>query len=638
MKNLIYIIVVCFYCLSFTLSAQEKYRNHTVKEGETAYSIAKQYKITINEIYRLNPDVKNGIKADTILILPLVDGFDSNDPNVKFKKHRVRRKETLFSISQKYKVSIDDIKRYNKHLYSKALKKGEKLMIPISLKKSTTVNSNNTTIVTNTFETKKHSVQPKETKYGIARKYGITIAELEMLNPNIGEMLQIGTVLNVPKLSVINSAIIEEDNFEFYEVQPKEGFYRLKVKLGLTKEVIITLNPYAKEGLKEGMILIIPKKNNEIISYNLSVINLENSISNYKKKNIVLMLPFRLQRVDTDSIKANIELLKKDKNLCVALDFYSGVLMAAEFIKDKGISVNIDVYDTEANESKVGRIISNNNFKNVDAVIGPLLQKNVVKAISMLRSTDTPVFSPLSNREIKSYSNFFQTIPSIAMLERAMLDYIKNNRSGKNLILICDNKRNKQKEAILSYLHIESVLNPRTGEKGIFLYKDDIESKLTETIENWVILESANPVLVSNVVGLLNGMPEEYNIRLFTLDKNKVYDYHDISNLHLANLNFTFPSVKKNYNPKVPNPFITSYKNKYGVLPNRYAIRGFDVTYDVLLRLASADDVYDTIIDDFETEYIENKFRYTKKLFSGYQNNALYIIKYDKDLQVGVVK
>ena len=109
-----------------------------------------------------------------------------------------------------------------------------------------------------------HTVLPKETKYGIARKYGISIADLEKLNPDMGENLQMGVILKVPNAAVINSATIEDD-FDFYEVQPKEGFFRLKVKLGLSEEEIISLNPYAKDGLKEGMILKIPKENSAMI-------------------------------------------------------------------------------------------------------------------------------------------------------------------------------------------------------------------------------------------------------------------------------------------------------------------------------------------------------------------------------------
>ena len=125
---------------------------------------------------------------------------------------------------------------------------------------------------------------------------------------------------------------------------------------------------------------------------------------------------------------------------------------------------------------------------------------------------------------------------------------------------------------------------------------------------------------------------------MFTLDKNDAYEYNDVSNMHLAKLKFTYPSVNKNYNFNDKNAFLISYKNKYGVLPNKYAVRGFDITYDVLLRLASAKNVYKSVDSDYVTEYIENKFRYTKKFLSGYQNQAVYIVRLDDDLQFQEVK
>ena len=48
---------------------------------------------------------------------------------------------------------------------------------------------------------------------------------------------------------------------------------------------------------------------------------------------------------------------------------------------------------------------------------------------------------------------------------------------------------------------------------------------------------------------------------------------------------------------------------------------------DVLLRLASEDDLYDASTNDIETEYVENKFRYSKKMFGGYYNESFYILK-----------
>jgi len=639
MKNIFFILF--FSLLTASAFSQEKFVSHIVTQGETVQSVSKNFGVSESEIYKLNPEIKNILKANTLLILPT-----GSKEKVTFKKHKVKRKETLFSISKKYHITIEDIKRYNKHLYSKRLRKREILSIPIYSKQTIPDNKDNENN-TSGNKTTTHIVQPKETKFGIARKYGITIIELEKLNPTMGENLQMGISLVVPsKVVVTDSSIIEDDDFEFYEVLPKEGFYRLKVKLGLTEEAIIALNPFAKEGLKEGMILKIPK-NNSVSGIDTNVIvNLENNIINTKKKRLAILLPFQLPKVRLDSIDSNKELLKSNATLRAAIDFYTGVLMATEFAKDKGISTHIDVYDTEANVNKVSSIIDAKNFTNVDAVIGPLLQTNIEKAALKLQSKKIPVFSPLSKREVKQYSNLFQSIPSSETMEKRMLSYIAKNSDSINIIVITGSKWTKSKGTIMSALPKATSIVPK---KGNYFYVEDIKSKLDTAKENWVILDSNDPILVSNVIGLLNGFPKvilgeyanetrKYTIRLFATNKSEAFNYNDISNIHLANLNFTFPSVNKNYDYKEIAPFLVSYKNKYGVLPNRFAVRGFDITYDVLLRLASTDTLLESVESDIQTEYIENKFHYTNDPVSGYINTAFYIMKYNNELKLEVVE
>ncbi len=58
----------------------------------------------------------------------------------------------------------------------------------------------------------------------------------------------------------------------------------------------------------------------------------------------------------------------------------------------------------------------------------------------------------------------------------------------------------------------------------------------------------------------------------------------------------------------------------------------------MLLRLASAESIYDASSSDIKTEYIENKFQYTFKPLSGYSNNAFYIIKYTSELKLEVIE
>ncbi|MBT8256693.1 MAG: LysM peptidoglycan-binding domain-containing protein, partial [Bacteroidia bacterium] len=293
MKHLLILASLFFIVTGFSSEglAQDRYRSHQVLAGETVYSIAQKYKIPEAEIYRLNPDARKGIGLGSILIIPSEMIIQSGSEPVDFKRHKVRRKETLFSISQKYNITVDDIKKYNKHLYSKGLKKGEKLQIPIFPKVESTA-----TVVTNNetnnakAESQTHIIQAKETKYGIARKYGITIAELEAMNPDVPANFPIGSILNVPNNSVTESATIEESTFDFYEVQPKEGFFRLKVKLGLTEEEIVALNPYAKDGLKAGMILKIPKESaTGLDTGRVNKINLEERINDRSRKRVAVL-------------------------------------------------------------------------------------------------------------------------------------------------------------------------------------------------------------------------------------------------------------------------------------------------------------------------------------------------------------
>ncbi len=644
--------MVCIFFVSSMATAQKEYETHRVQKNQSLSQIATLYGVSQAAIKKRNPEIENELSAGTLLIIPTQSkSIDAQNPP-KFKKHKVRRKETLITISKKYNVSIDAIKRYNKQLYARQIKKGERLQIPMHLKivDSGVVPYNDSkvsgAITLDTSSLSKHIVKAKETRYGIARMYGITVSELEQMNPELGEGLSQNAIINVPSKAILKTAIAEK-GYRFYEVQPKEGFYRLKVKINLTKEQIVALNPYAKDGLQEGMILKIPSDTATAITGQVNKRDLQQTIIDTSQKRIAVLLPFRLNKIISDSLSVKQQQIKKNRLMSLSLDFYSGLLMATEFAKDKGISLQLDVFDTQYNTAIVSDIINSNTFDNFDVVIGPLGQKNIEKAAAMLQDTTVPIFSPLSNKQIKVSKNVFQSLPSDVMLEDGMLQYIVSGMSDKNVIVITDSTKTAQLAKIMLAIPDARIVSLR--EEG-FLRLEDVENQIDQTKENWVILEATDPILISNVVGVLNGLPVidpdleedqepvDYEIRLFSLDKNAAFDYHDVSNVHLAELNFTFPSVNKSYNYKDKNAFLISYKNKYGVLPNRFAVRGFDLTYDVILRLASSEDIFTASKQEFETQYIENKFSYSKSLLSGYQNNAFYIIKYQENLQFQVLE
>src|SRR5690606_26041973 len=139
-----------------------------------------------------------------------------------------------------------------------------------------------------------------------------------------------------------------------------------------------------------------------------------------------------------------------------------------------------------------------------------------------------------------------------------------------------------------------------------YFRNDDIGNKIDQNRENWVILESTSATVVHSAIGILNSLNNDSNIRLFTTDRNEAFNFGNISNMHLANLNFTFPAGSKSYKLDETNLCLMNFKEKFGIARNRFNIGGFDITYDALLRLAYTGNFMDALDSiNATTEYTE---------------------------------
>jgi len=225
--------LLLFTLLAITniIFSQEKIQ-HSVSKGESVYSIAQKYNVKPAEILALNPKAKKTLQLNMVLQIPSKNTVEEKQPETIV--HEVAAKETLYGLSKKYNTSIDKIKQANPVIESEGLKIGLKLTIPVGanntevavakkeekpkvkevvLPKEVVKNESNAQIV--------HEVQAKETKYGISRKYGITVAQLEELNPEIKNGLAIGVKLIVRKGEVKDIPVLKEEKTQLAIAKPE---------------------------------------------------------------------------------------------------------------------------------------------------------------------------------------------------------------------------------------------------------------------------------------------------------------------------------------------------------------------------------------------------------------------------------
>lgn len=635
--------------------AQFNFRQHKVVAGDDVYSIAKEYGTTPKAIYNLNPTAEAGIQPDMILVIPnVIQAPEIPVEGIEFKRCKVKKKQTLYSIAKKYKVSIEDIKKYNTFLETDGLKKGDILRIPLpapkvkkvfrSLNKSSKrkkekakkEEQTNVEVVKDSLRTQIYTVKPKETRYGIARKFGITIAELENMNPNLDEDFPIGIEILVPAEVKVETEELT-NKFKLYRVPPKQTMYSLSREFKISTDSIIKLNPEIADGLKADMIIQLPNLGIDNEYFNLEKTNLTKNLFNLKPRKIAVMLPFGVTNFSGENPRVYKSSLEKSKVTRVVVDFYSGLALAMDKAADNGISADVIVADTQKSTNVVEELVVKHNLQEVDAVIGPLYDKNVAKLASLLQESKVPVFSPLSKKEIKEYENLYQTLPNAKGLQEKIIKFVKRDTLPKNILIIADKKHQKSKKSLLEAFPDAKVLDPV---KDNFIVEKDLLKIIGEEkskLRNWVFLESSNLLLVSNVASLLNARAKTHKVTLFTTDKSAVYDNEAVSNVSLSNLNFHYPSANK-VQENIDIEFLTAYKDKYGKEPNSYAIRGYDLAYDVLLRLSASYQLGDLNNPNVITEYIENKFQYQKSPKGGISNMASYIVKYSEGLLFEVVE
>lgn len=264
-----------FLIITTSVFAQESFLEHKTDKGETAYSVAQKYNISLLELYKFNADIQEGVKKNQILKIPIytksseITKKNSDTKTeisvVKTYTHTVGPNESLYSLAKMYNVSRESILAENKEILNGELKIGQNLVFlnpPVS---NTSQNSIKKTPVY-TYDDKDaviHTVMPKETLYSLARTYNVSVEDIIDKNDELlKDGLQVDQHIKIPtkKKTVDGRVRVINESTIFHTVQPFETKYSISRLYGITIDQLEVQNPEIITLLKEGNKLAINKE------------------------------------------------------------------------------------------------------------------------------------------------------------------------------------------------------------------------------------------------------------------------------------------------------------------------------------------------------------------------------------------
>jgi LysM repeat protein len=537
----------------------------------------------------------------------------------KYVSYTTKKGETLKSIAKNYHMSKKDLMRLNPGV-SKKPKENTVIIVPNkNFGKEIVANEQNK----DTY----YVVLPKDTLYGISRKFGLTIEALKNANPTLENGLKIGMKLTIPKPAI--TQVTDSINYVLHKVIKDDTVYSLTKKYAVTANDLLNLNPPLIDGLKLGMLLKIkPIEEKEELEEN----NIFTEKINFDKElNVIFMLPYKINKLNDSIRKVSFE--KENSLLNYTTDYHLGATMAIDSLRQKGLKINVQFFDTEASDYKLQYIINKNNFTQTDVVIGPLYFD---KAHWVSKRIKASVIAPIYSKKQDSISagNLIKASPSFNVYEEKLLTYMKKSYKGENIIVVNDDKPKNQSKlwrivnkikAFDSIKNIE-VIKPKDG----YIAKEVFMKKLDTLGKNWVLLITDEVLTTYATVNNLKTYADDVDIDLFAITKGRNFD--NIDNRFLGKLNFVFTTSEfLNRDDVNVKNFFKKYKETNYALPTKFAIRGFDVTYDALIRIASADSL-EKGLKLGASRRLSSLFNYRKKMFGSFENIGIFLVNYTKEL------
>lgn len=594
MNRLKTVILSCVLSVaSLTAFGQDsKTFQHTIEQGETVYAIATMYGVTTEAIYKLNPGSKEGIKAGEVLLIPQKKAGTKGNNAETYTFHTIEAKETLYAVSMKYKVPAQYILQANPGLSVKTFQKGRTIRIPS--------------------------------------------------NESIQAMDQTAQTESKPQAE---EAPVQEIT---YTIQKKETMYSLCRKFKVSSYELIKLNPQLKSGVKAGVEIKVPVKDDAVASKTENKASTESFIQSESEVNALLSAPKSTRALNQLKVALLLPFNPSKKTAASSrfIEYYEGMLLAVDSLQNQGLSLDLSVYDTGEGTSRIREILTGETLPNADLIIGAVQNDQIKMIADFAKEHHIKYVIPFTskNDDVLSNNFVFQVNTPHSYLYSKAAERGRKLFANDHIIFVNIHDKEEKKpfiKALQEELKDHQVPFKEIEYNGETFAQDLDSLYMVDQVRNVIIPTSSSLEALQKIKTPLRMLAEtktDYTISLFgypewqtyireALDDFYALDTYIYTNFYADNLSKPMQDFYNKFKTWYSKDLINTYP-KYGIL-------GFDTGMFFFGAMKKYGVNFEEELDNIHYPSIQTGFDFHRvNNWGGFINTQIFIVHYNKDFTV----
>lgn len=554
----------------------KKHIVHTAQTGNTLWGLQSTYKVPVDSIISANPSLKNGIQEGVNYLIPIGVAEGEYPAGTQVLEHYILKGETQFSLTKKFLVSTDDLVKFNSSL-SSDLKVGQLVRIPVKKNEDGSVLVNEIQLQTGSLENKtnaskstivfsdsliQYTVLPGETLYTISKRFMVPVADL-----------------------------IKTNNLPNNKIKPNDT-----LKIPLKKEVIKPVEIRQIEAISD-----IPKIDETLL---------------FKKKEkyeIAVLLPFDLDSKGKNSLKT------------VATEFYMGIELAVDSLKNLGYNATVTIIDFPVDSSAIVLELRKAIYKTVDLIFGPLLPQNVDIVSSWCKKNNVRMVCPsaVNTKVLNANPYVYAAVSSDITQQRILARYALREYSDYQIVLV-NSGYAKDKDIYDAFRNRFLELAKSYGSQKLIEVKlADFTTFIRKNGNTLLVIPTRDKTLATKFMNQLykaNGKSTTSTVAVFG---TKEWANFDEISAYLKNKYTVQWATSTDLNYSLPETMhvLKLYRAKYKADMNKVAVQGFDVFLYFSQFLLWNETTENLVANEFNMKSFVAG--------SGFENSTCFVVKHE---------